>query len=169
MKSLKTCLILAAAAGLLSLTISATGAAHLSAQGKPVTLVRDVDTAALRAFQAQLCVEQGGPACAEPNTLTVPAVTSTGEPVRRLVIEYVSGECLLIGSGSVSIFGITTVVNGVSMLHRLVPAPPASGSRTVAAQDTRLYADPGTEIRFVVSVSASNICTTAISGHLVVE
>jgi hypothetical protein len=75
----------------------------------------------------------------------------------------------LIGSGGVSIFGITTVVNGVSMLHRLVPVAPAVGTRTVAAQDTRLYADPGTEIRFVVAVSTSNICTTAVSGHFVVE
>jgi hypothetical protein len=55
------------------------------------------------------------------------------------------------------------------MLHRLVPVAPAVGTRTVAAQDTRLYADPGTEIRFVVAVSTSNICTTAVSGHFVVE
>ena len=172
MKSLKSYVILAAAFVLLSLTISVTDVTRLFAQGmKPATLVRDVDAAALRPFQVELCTQQGAGACPMPDTLAVPVATSNGEPVRRLVIEYVSGECILIGTGGVSIFGLVTVVNGVSLLHRLVPGTPSvEFARTAAAQDTRLYADPGSEVRFVTSViGASSHCRMAISGHLVVE
>ena len=173
MKSLKSYLIVAAAFGLLSLTMSVIDVAHLFAQGmKPATLVRDVDAAAVRPFQAELCLENGSATCSSlPGSLAVPFATSSGEPVRRLVIEYVSGECLLVGSsGGVSIFGLVTAANGVSLLHRLVPVAPVVGSRTVAAQDTRIYADPGSEVRFVTSViGANSLCSMAVSGHLVVE
>lgn len=172
MKRFSSYLGLAAALVVLSFAMLSTDSARALAQGMKPLLVRNVDAAALRPFQAQFCDENGIAGCDPlPEWWTVPTETSSAEPVRRLVIEYVSGRCSLSGPpGVVVALGLDTTANGIYARHYFTPVVTEVGFGALAGQVTRLYADPGTRVQFIAGVNgAYHQCRLAISGHLVVE
>jgi hypothetical protein len=143
--------------------------AHLAAEMKAL-LIRDGDAGALRPFQAQFCIEAGVQGCEDPNALVVPIVTQAGESVVRLVIEYASGTCETNAGGIVRSVALDTFANGVRTRHSFVPVVTNPGFSTSSAQNTRLYADPGSELIFAMAVAgATSQCRLSISGHLVVQ
>ena len=173
MKRFSSYLGLAVAFVVLWLTMSFTDSPPALAQGMKALLFRDVDAAALRPFQAEFCNENGTGGCGSIlSSLTVPTATGSGEPVRRLVIEYVSGRCVLSGSGGgiVASLALDTTANGMFARHRFTPVATQAGFEVVAGQVTRLYADPGSQVEFIAAVlSAQHQCRLTLSGHLVIE
>lgn len=129
--------------------------------------IRDLDNPARQPFQAtRTCtaVAQGA-GCSF--AIGVPAG-------KRLVIEYVSLLALQ-PAGQVVLFEIETLINNVSVRHRLPISAPAinmfnTGSQTSIGQQVRLYADP--ETAFSVSASRAPSAGEAtfffsVSGYLV--
>lgn len=131
-------------------------------------LFRDVDLAAQRPFQAALCLSTS--TCDDPSSITVPFITSDGQPVLRLVIQYFSSSCNVQLGGRTTSVVLATTANGVRVLHYFVPVPTNSGlTQALTAQETTIYADPGSEVSFSSGVegSSARFCFGAISGHLV--
>ena len=68
------------------------------------------DPGAQRPFQKQLCQENGIAGCGNlQSEFNAPVTTSDGEPVLRLVIEYVSGTCFKDSGGINSSMSLQTV------------------------------------------------------------
>jgi hypothetical protein len=150
----------------------------------PVPLpVRDVDNAARRPFQAELCtqVPLGGSFCGtKPSTFAVPAD-------RRLVIEYASGRCprsgFSLSNGEDWAASLQTIAGGTQARHLLHPVPGiAIGSPPLqsamqlngfdVAQLMRIYADPGSLVGLQfedLGGLAGNVitCEMTISGYTV--
>jgi hypothetical protein len=182
--SLAAMLVAVAAIGI-SLNARQATAAQGPATGLAVRLVdndaahpvyaRDADNPARHPFQATLCVSFGVSCGSTPSTAAVPET-------KRLVIEYVSGQCPPAGTGlptGLSVTGalLSTVAGGVAATHlfAIVPGVSIGGPNGfVVAQTTRLYADPGTDIELDVDVGGLGIdgsirCTLAVSGYLIAE
>lgn len=132
-------------------------------------LVRDVDNAARHPFQLRLCFASGltGLSCHD-----IPAVVSVPSD-RRLVIEYVSAECIK-NVGTNIDFGVATQVGGVPAKHYLaIVANVTDSSRINAAQQTRIYADPGSDLVFAIGIGGSGTgtgarCEMTLSGYSIV-
>ena len=120
-------------------------------------------------FQTSLC-ESGSfnaatpPPCGFPDNYTVPAG-------RQLVIEYVSGSCLVgpIAGTSLGVRLITTV--GGTQAQHVFPLSVGLGEADFA-QRTQIYADPGstvyfyfTQYGFAGAAPASAVCNGALSGY----
>jgi hypothetical protein len=111
-------------------------------------------------FTANLC-SPGTVTCgALPSSFTVPATTSTGASVRRLVIEQFSGSCfdndfaVLFVQAPSDHFGVST---GDTFFF-----PTGAGSPFFNAS-THIYADAGT----LVGASSGEICSNVtLLGHL---
>ena len=164
MKTSTNLLIPATVVAAILLTIAPGGAARASAVDKKG------DPGALRPFQKELCLENGIAGCGDLDSeFNAPVTTSDGEPVLRLVIEYVSGECT-VGSGGINFeMSLHTVANGTTVRHAFAPIMTAA-SDSVVAQATRLYADPGSQLLFSAPVyNAHSNCRMKLSGHLAVE
>jgi hypothetical protein len=173
---------LAAAIALLSLTLGFTTAGQAVAQSmKPLLVqvlstplapvfVRDVDAPANQPLQLELCFPPSSDNCETEgvgNRFNVPETTSTGQTVQRLVIEYASGTCF----GGLEFFEVqllTTVGGEPLVRHHLVPVIGLDGWTNIA-QTTRIYADPGTEVRISGTTNGLGACAFALSGHLVVD
>ena len=99
----------------------------------------------------------------------MPTTTSDGEPVLRLVIEYVSGQCSMAAGGGAARMVLRTTANNATVTHLFVPVPTVN-SEAIAVQSTRLYADPGSVMTFAAGiVNAFSQCRMNVSGHLAVE
>jgi hypothetical protein len=134
-------------------------------------------------FQSLLCHQTGDlstPRC--PPTLadhfTVPSATSTGLPVRRLIIEHVSGLCSGTALASSPLLDASlseAPPNGrARSLNFFVPVlnEPASATSLASqtfAQPVRIYADPGTNVsvREGSSGGTFTVCQYQITGHFV--
>jgi hypothetical protein len=116
-------------------------------------------------FQINLCTLDFPAGCAAfPQVMTVPAD-------KRLVIEYVSASCGTANlSGTLPFLSLLTSVGGTSAGHVFVPQ--AVGSTTnsklyAVAQQTRLYADPGSSVSALASgVGSTAGCFVSFSGYL---
>lgn len=130
--------------------------------------VRDADHPARQAFQISLCTGGWPPGCGStPDQFTVPAD-------KRLVIEYVSAHCNANHfSDTLSSISVQTIVDGVPAFHSLVPVfmgNSASFRHYVAAQQMRVYADPGTAVTGVAGgfpAAGRMGCLMGLSGTLV--
>jgi hypothetical protein len=165
MRTSTTHLILAAVVVVITLTMAPGGAARTSAEAD-----KREDPGAQRPFQKELCLENGIAGCGNlDDEFNAPVTTTDGEPVLRLVIEYVSGECT-VGSGGINFeMSLHTVANGTTVRHAFAPIMTAA-SDSVVAQATRLYADPGSQLLFSAPVyNAHSNCRMKLSGHLAVE
>lgn len=130
--------------------------------------VRDADHPARHAFQTHLCTAGWPPGCVAGSgaSFIVPAN-------KRLVMEFVSAHCVAQpATETLSNLTVSTLVNGVAVTHNLVPVfmgSTATAKIYAAAQQMRLYADPGTQ----VSASAGGFpigqsgCLVGISGTMV--
>jgi hypothetical protein len=163
------------AGGILGVTLGATFTTGSAAvQGMNPLLVRDFNAPAARPLQFELCTELhlGGFCATGGDRFTVPASTASGEAVARFVIEYVSAECsVLPTTGLVNTLSLATTAAGTTVDHHFLPTTDPNYGVIGIAQDTRLYADPGTEVDLSNSWASvtSGICRMKISGHLVVK
>ena len=168
--SRKVLTALAGFAVLLTVAAFTTRGSSVIQSMKPL-LVRNVDAPATRAFQVGLCVESNQQVCApDAPIIALPATTSAGEPVKRIVIEHASAWCAAASTGYITSMFIETSVNGIEAFHYFAPAVGAAPSSFLTATPTRIYADPGTDVRLFAGITASSgWCKLTISGHLVVE
>jgi hypothetical protein len=163
------------AGGILGVTLGATFTTRSAVvQAMKPLLVRDFNAPAARPLQFELCTELnlGGFCATGADSFTVPESTASGEAITRFVIEYVSAECSVLPlTGLVNALSLATTAAGITVDHYFLPTSDPSYGVIGIAQDTRLYADPGTEVDLSngwASVSSA-ICSMTISGHLVVE
>jgi hypothetical protein len=93
-------------------------------------------------------------------------------PTRRLVIEYISGECFQSHLTSARI-SLGTTAGGSSSTHFLHLLSNALDSTILeVAQQTRIYADPGSSVGMGAGFSAGSTpasveCTLTLSGYTV--
>ena len=133
--------------------------------------VRDLDNPdpALHPFQTALCetVNQSLFPCNVSNTFTVDS------NIRGFVIEYVSASCENnSNSRTADYVGISGTAGGVAAFHFV-----AQFGREVIgnaftfitfAQQTRIYADPGSAVRLSFSpASIDGRCEATLSGHVI--
>ena len=128
----------------------------------PLPLPVDVTNPPPVPFQTHLCTF-GSPIPNCTDTLTVPAG-------KRLVIEYVSGSCISSLVTTAHSLHINTHVGGVLSDHRAFIqfiAADATLKSYAIAQQTRIYADPGTTVHVGVGgfPISGPTCSVALSGH----
>jgi len=139
----------------------------------PVTVVNQQGSGP-QPFQVALCRDIGTPARCPAGSSQSFAVPSD----RRAVIEYVSGECPQAGSAINPLENITgalltTTVNGVIATHLFPTLKGLTGNGDLngvyVAQQTRVYADPGTTVTLGASVggllSGHLTCSVTVSGY----
>ena len=134
--------------------------------------VRDVDNPARSPFQATMCTSTSsggavGTSCGNlPFSIAVP-----GD--RRVVIEFVAAECSIGGDINLVQLGFSTVVNGTGATYRVHLERNVLDSRFLETMlQTRVYADPGTNVGLATGVgagpgAASARCTLTLSGYSV--
>lgn len=152
-------------------------------------LTRDVDNPATRPFSKLLCLTDIAGACgastAQPNlpaSFVVPSVTSTGQPVKQLVIEFVSGRC--VGTGRSTFVEIVSRPGGSLAnpdtgdnfsrntfplaVAQFLDAPGVNGVQAFA-QAARIYLDPGDTVSmsFDVVTAGVRVCRAQLNGHFV--
>jgi hypothetical protein len=182
MTKLNPYVVLGSGIALLSATIALTSAGPALAQSmKPLLVivgntaqepvpVRDANAPANEQFQQEFCFPPSSSYCQNQgagNGMTVPATTSTGRSVRRLVLEYASGTCFN-GLEFMEVQLLTSAAGGPLVRHHLVPVPGSPGWTNIA-QTTRLYADPGSQVRFSGTTNGLGACGLALSGHFVLD
>lgn len=161
--------------GILGVTLGATFTTRSAVvQGMKPLLVRDFSAPAARPLQFELCNDTGsGNLCAGgAATFTVPESTASGEAITRFIIEYVSAACSVIPTtGLVNSLSLETTAAGTPVDHHFLPTTDPNYGVIGIAQDTRLYADPGTEVDLSIGWASVSVgfCSMAISGHLAVE
>ena len=134
--------------------------------------VTDLDNPARSPFQALLCgsFPSGGNLLdcqGRPSVINVPSD-------RRLVIEYLSAHCVLLGGITGVSVALETVVGGVNAAYDVHLSYTPFGTSTVEGSHlTRIYADPGT-VAFMAFGSGQNgqtpgnsQCLLAVSGYTV--
>jgi hypothetical protein len=117
--------------------------------------VRDVDNPARSPFQTSVTVDNlgGGPDALIPVPVGV-----------RLVIEFVSANCSLSNGVPLSMIRFTTNVD-----HFFSPTS-ADAVQATMTQPTRMYAEPGTNVRvhaFNTTNPATTLCKVSVSGYLI--
>jgi hypothetical protein len=135
-------------------------------------ITEDTGNPAYEPFAATLCVSFGGTSCGFPSSLTVPTKTADFQPVTRLVIEYVSGDCQASGGLDVELFSNSSGNSGgFSAVNRFSLNPTPTGGWYEFSQHTRIYADPGTNLgpNFSYTGPTPNyLCNMVVNGHFVV-
>jgi hypothetical protein len=103
-------------------------------------------------------------------------VTIQTPATQRLVIEFVTGQCSLVGNNGIYNAIIGTTAGGNFVAHYLAVQPrsfPAPGNGTLQqtiSQQLRIYADPLSTIEFNVFASGPNtpeVCFFTLSGQAV--
>jgi len=128
---------------------------------------RDVDNPARQPVQIELCTFDGAFSCG--SIFSSYQVSST----RRLVVEYVSGECLRDPTTKISLLpSLSTSVANVLGDHKFFAEQAAVESPTTARhvihQETRIYADPGTFVNLNPGgVGFESICAVTLSGYTI--
>ncbi|MGH9764385.1 MAG: hypothetical protein ACREAC_26420, partial [Blastocatellia bacterium] len=112
--------------------------------------------------------------------LSVPHLFTTVPAGKRLVIDYASARMIFATGNSIVSLQITTVVDGVPVDCQLLPVfvsqarvGPDTLSYFIAAQQVRLYADPGSQIMIQsqqlgntgITGGTDSTLTISISGH----
>ena len=138
-------------------------------------LVRDVDNPANEPLEGTICASSGTTflVCpADQEAFTVPLTTNSGQPVKRYVIEYVSGFCNM--APGLFVPWVDLTVSG-RFAHYFVPVNVTSNSTReidyAFAQENRLYANPGDTLRggaaLQGAIGADYSCLVQFSGYLV--
>jgi hypothetical protein len=130
-----------------------------------------LDATTRQPFQRTLCTGPGPIffSCVGSSSFTVPAD-------KALVIEYLSGTCATGGVSETMMWAsVSTTAGGTAGSHVVVPHftvtttnPNGTFHFYSFGQETRVYADPGTEVTARAgSFPADNVsCWTFVSGHL---
>jgi hypothetical protein len=145
-------------------SVAVSGTANVNVVNAPLRVAVD---ATQQPFQKTLCTVGWPPGClSTPSSFNVPSD-------KRLVIEYVSGQCDTASlAESVGLMSVSTLVSSVPTSHYVVPQFLGSvGSVKLygSAQQTRIYADPGTQVYASASgfPTGSVGCLVSLSGYLV--
>ena len=139
-------------------------------------LVRDVDNPANEPLEGTICASSGTTflVCpADQEAFTVPLTTNSGQPVKRYVIEYVSGTCQTAPGEAIDQVFLIIPLGGFA--HYFVPVNVTFNSTPendyTFAQQTRLYANPGQAMQMrtgrIGALPADYACTLQFSGYLV--
>jgi hypothetical protein len=186
MNNLRNKLIVPAVIGILVVIGGAMNSRQAGAQGpsdgiavritSPLPVpTSDADNPARHPFQIRLCraissnilcTSDGAGSDIVPNSFTVPNA--------HLVVEYVSGNCSVLGGGQISL-NLKTVAGGVVGLHSFNPVQqlpifPGVSVSYVVTQPTRIYADAGTEVSLNIGLfgaSGPSGCNLELSGYTV--
>lgn len=154
--------------GPLPVPVTLSGATSVSG----TVAVRDVDNAARSPFQFTLCTSTGFGATPTPSCTNQPTSFQVSGN-RRLVIEYMSGECGLGGDANLVRQVLFTTAGGTAAQHPLhLQRDPIDSRFFDIAQQVRIYADPGTTAGIGGSFgggagSGSIRCTLTLSGYTV--
>jgi len=127
---------------------------------------RDVDNPAGQSFALSLCFATGFGGCnGVPGQFTVPTVVgATSAPVRRLVIEYYSAQCVQGASG----LTLAVYTAGSANSYYIGPWLLDSTNLYYSNQQTRIYADPGTIVYLNANgAPGGSVCNVTVSGYLV--
>ncbi len=186
MRSIENTLIHAAGVLLMLLAVNVLTASSSLAQTRPA-LTRDVDNPASQPFAKLLCIGPnpcpfgGDPS---PTSFTVPAATAAGVPVKRLVISFVSGNC--VGTGrSTEVFlrglpeGAKVIANTGDnftdnhfplALAQYAPAPGINAVAAFASPAQIIYA-PGTTVSISYDRAAAGeiYCRAQLNGYFVTQ
>jgi hypothetical protein len=160
----------------LVLAIRPVGADSRHDGGDHPILVRDVDNPANEPLESFVCVSSGHTFTVCPasgDTFTVPLTTNSGQPVRRYVIEYVSGTCQTAPGEAID--QVFLLIPSGGFAHYFVPVNVTSNSTReidyAFAQENRLYANPGDTLRggaaLQGAIGADYSCLVQFSGYLV--
>lgn len=145
-----------------------TGNVNATLTGTPIVTLnnnvpvstRSADNPARQAFQARVQMQPiVGGGQGEEGFVDVPSTTADGAPVKELVFEEVSGECV----GGPAVVDVITVVNGARGDFFF----PVTGSGVLPAQSVRIYADAGTGVVVGTLDSGVTNCFVVLSGYLV--
>jgi hypothetical protein len=189
MKQLQKLAFLAAACALLIATFSIIGPRAVKAAVSTLVQVvntpanpvpnADVNAPGEEPFQTALCLTVPGGSCPSlPFNFVVPATTSDGLTVKRLVIEQMNAACTITGTASHIQTYMPTLTNenqvngeayvGATYLP-LSPSSPGNSSVLVSSLAARAYADPGTTVQPYLfgdfGVSSSLTCTYNVAGY----
>jgi len=143
----------------------------------PVPIL-DVNTSAKEPFQTLLCNAGGSfsGSCPEPVQFVVPSMTTDNLPVKRLVIENVSGICSQGATTQVEAMAVSTfvnenTVNNVSQALALITVlPGVSPAAPTFNGTTRLYADPGATVGLLTyTAGVDSSCTVFVNGYLITK
>ncbi len=140
---------------------------------------RDVDNSANFPFSSEVCFGDANFCQSVPGQFTVPTVTSSGAPIKRLIIETISGVCENPSGGSNFIAGIalntsapTDSSNG-SLETVFLPAVQTEPGFAMFNRIVHFYANPGASVVEGSSGASSSFlaggCLAAVSGHLVTQ
>jgi hypothetical protein len=126
-------------------------------------------------FAAPICF-QIPLTCGGAQSFIVPTTTSTGLPVKRLVIENVSGTCFLSPGVSAFVLMLSAPIAGsnspLPFAFPLVPASPSNspGAFVVGGSTVRIYTDPGDTVSVgwdgAVPSGDVALCSLVVEGHL---
>ena len=115
-------------------------------------------------YEAQLCA--GSICTVSQSSFSVPATTTTGVPVKRLVIEDLNANCDVTAPES-NFFELfvppAADANGTESVRYLFVLTDQLGSISAAHEIARLYADP---LATVSAISSSEHCIVILTGHL---
>jgi hypothetical protein len=129
-------------------------------------------------FAASTCNALSGCSQGQAQSFDVPLTTSTGLPVKRLVIEDVSAQCTIASGDSVWVaVTVPFSADNVQLGHTGIvqydfPATLTSATNAVVHQTTRIYADPGASVStYIVATGLSglgtaDVCFFTLVGHL---
>ena len=164
--------------------IGVSGSPARAAAARPLPAFRETDRA--RPFAKTLCLSNapaalcGDASPALPGSFVVPSVTSTGEHVKQLVIEFVSGSCVGTGRATfVQIFSrppgtSATAPTGDNFSDNFFPlavAQAIGGAGTNGAQAfsqaARIYLEPGMVVAMSFDFAASGVlnCRAHLGGR----
>ncbi len=141
----------------------------------------DVNAPGEEPLQTVLCNNVGFLSCGTtPSSFVVPATTSDGLGVKRLVIEYVAVTCVNTGVSQLQAVLTTStsanLVNGsiflVSIPLPLTPSAPGTTGAPGASLPMRAYADPGSTVTAESAGSFSGppigaVCNFGVIGRLI--
>jgi len=139
---------------------------------------RDVDNSANFPFSSEVCGGDANFCQGVPNQFTVPAATSSGVPVKRLVIESISGACDDTSGGSNFIAGVVLNTpapadsSNSSLEVVFLPAIQTAPGWAMFNGAVHFYASPGASVFEGFSGASSSFvggCLTAVNGHLVTQ
>jgi hypothetical protein len=107
---------------------------------------------------------------ATPFNVTLPSTLSNGKPVKTVVIQFVTADCVattgttFIGSAFIKVF-----FSG-NFAYYTLPFPSGmafpNDVEFSSAQQTEMFADPGSTLNYGLSAGEPT-CTVAFSGHLI--
>ena len=139
---------------------------------------RDVDNSANFPFSSEVCIGDANFCQGVTDQFTVPAATSSGVPVKRLIIESISGACDDTSGASNFIAGIALNTSAPadssnsSLEIAFLPAIQTEPGWAMFNGSVHFYASPGASViegQSGIHSAFGGGCVAAVSGHLVTQ